>query len=119
MDESHRLLLVDDDPILLRAYRNFMAQRGFAVETAEDGKTALEIVARGGIEVVVSDVSMPEMDGLELLRAVRADDLDLPVILMTGEPRREAVVQAMEHGAFRYLIKPVDPVKLEEVILRA
>ena len=89
------------------------------VETASNGKEAAERVKAGSFDVIVSDISMPEMTGIEFLRAVRAHDLDVPVILMTGEPGLESAVRAVEYGAFRYLAKPVAAQELWETVLRA
>src|ERR1019366_1638169 len=84
-----RLLLVDDDPAIIRAYATTLARHGVTVETASNGKEAAERVKAGAFDVIVSDISMPEMTGIEFLRSVRAQDLDVPVILMTGraQPR--------------------------------
>jgi EAL domain-containing protein (putative c-di-GMP-specific phosphodiesterase class I) len=67
----------------------------------------------------VSDIQMPGIDGLALLRAIRANDLDVPVVFLTGSPRLETAIEAMEHGAFRYLIKPVAMNELLTVVERA
>src|SRR5262249_37091227 len=63
-------------------------------------------------DLVLSDIDMPGMNGMELLRAVRAHDLDVPVVLITGNPRLETAMLAVEHGALRYLVKPVEPALL-------
>lgn len=69
--------------------------------------------------MIVSDISMPGMTGIEFLRAVRAHDLDVPVILMTGAPDVESAVSAVEHGAFRYLAKPIASDELQQTVVRA
>jgi EAL domain-containing protein (putative c-di-GMP-specific phosphodiesterase class I) len=115
----HRVLLVDDEPTLLRAYELLLVRSGFHVETASNGKEAIAKVAETAYGTIVSDVSMPEMDGLEFLRAVRGHDLDVPVILMTGAPGVESAMRAVEYGAFRYLTKPVDRALLESTVRRA
>ncbi len=109
-----RLLLVDDDVSILRAYEKALGARGFTVDTAATGKQAVERVQAATFDVVVSDITMPEMTGLEFLKHVREHDLDVPVILMTGEPGLESAVRALEYGAFRYFVKPVDPEGLAE-----
>lgn len=85
-DDKKRILLVDDDAALLRGYKNALTLRGFSVETASDGSEALTRLGTTSFDVIVSDVSMPTMDGLEFLRAIRERDLDVPVVLMTGDP---------------------------------
>jgi EAL domain-containing protein (putative c-di-GMP-specific phosphodiesterase class I) len=114
-----RVLLVDDEPSVLRAYEMALSRQGAAVETAGNGKVAAELVKSGSFDVIVTDISMPEMTGLEFLEAVRAHDLDVPVILMTGQPDVQSAIRAVEHGAFRYLAKPVPVRKLWETVVRA
>jgi EAL domain-containing protein (putative c-di-GMP-specific phosphodiesterase class I) len=118
-DLKPRVLLVDDDAAVLRAYQKALSARGCNVETAANGRIALTLIQSVAFDAVVSDVSMPEVDGLEFLREVRRRDLDLPVILTTGEPRLDSAVQAIEYGVFRYLVKPVEPKALDEAVQRA
>jgi EAL domain-containing protein (putative c-di-GMP-specific phosphodiesterase class I) len=113
------ILLVDDEHAIARAYARTLGAAGFSVETAGDGREAAAAARDRSFDVIVSDIAMPEMSGLELLRAVREHDLDVPFVLMTGGPAVDSAVRAMEYGALRYLIKPVDPSELEEVVARA
>jgi EAL domain-containing protein (putative c-di-GMP-specific phosphodiesterase class I) len=101
-----RVLVVDDDPVVTRSLARVLRGAGFEVETADSGAAAIEHVRRSTFDVVVSDITMPEMDGIELLRAIRAHDLDLPVLLLTGAPALESAIGAVEYGAFKYLTKP-------------
>jgi EAL domain-containing protein (putative c-di-GMP-specific phosphodiesterase class I) len=117
--ESVRLLLVDDDPAVLRSYDALLTRQGMTVVAVADGKTAVERVKSQSFDVIVSDISMPEMSGIEFLRAVRAHDVDVPVILMTGEPSVESAMRAVEYGAFRYLAKPIQPQQFGETVLHA
>lgn len=114
-----RFLLVDDDPAIIRAYGSALSRHGATVETASNGKEAAERVKSGPFDVIISDISMPEMTGIEFLKAVRAYDLDVPVILMTGDPNLESAIRAVEYGAFRYLPKPVPGQELWETAIRA
>jgi EAL domain-containing protein (putative c-di-GMP-specific phosphodiesterase class I) len=113
------ILLVDDEQSIARAYARTLGAAGFSVETAGDGRAAAAAARDRDFDVIISDITMPEMNGLELLRAVREHDLDVPVVLMTGGPAIDSAVRAMEYGALRYLIKPIDPAELEEVVARA
>ena len=101
------VLVVDDDPNVVRALDRLL-RSSFDVITCRSGEDALDEVRRGGVTVVLSDIAMPGMDGLELLRAIRNDDPDLPVILITGAPKLETATQAIEYGVFRYIPKPFD-----------
>ncbi|HVZ87562.1 MAG TPA: EAL domain-containing protein [Polyangia bacterium] len=113
------VLLVDDERSIARAYARTLGAAGFAVEIAFDGKAAAAATRVRKFDVIVSDIAMPEMSGLDLLRAVREHDLDVPFVLMTGGPAVESAVRAVEYGALRYLIKPIDATDLEEVVTRA
>jgi EAL domain-containing protein (putative c-di-GMP-specific phosphodiesterase class I) len=117
--DAVRVLLVDDDVAVRRAYQRALARSGWSVETASNGKEGIECVKRASFDVILSDISMPEMDGLEFLRAVREQDLDVPVILLTGQPGLDSATRAVEYGAFRYLAKPVDLLVLRETASRA
>jgi EAL domain-containing protein (putative c-di-GMP-specific phosphodiesterase class I)/ActR/RegA family two-component response regulator len=103
-----RVLLVDDQADILRAYARWLTAAGFQVETADDGSTAADMAAKSSYDVIISDISMPGMTGVEMLRAVRERDLDVPVVLMTAQPAIESAMEAVELGALRYLPKPVD-----------
>lgn len=114
-----RVLLVDDDDSVLRAYATILARAGNQVEKASDGHEALRRVRSGAFDVIVSDIAMPRLSGLDFLRAVRERDLDVPVVLMTAGPELETAVKAVEYGALRYLAKPVNRTELVEAVRRA
>ena len=114
-----RILVVDDEPTLLRSVTRVLRAKGYIVECATDGQSAVQHFSTGAFDVVLSDIAMPGMDGLELLRSVRQKDLDIPVVLITGEPAVATAVKALEYGAFHYLTKPVELKELEEVIDKA
>lgn len=114
-----RILLVDDESDLLRAYRRALTGAGYQVETAGDGASAVETFQKGRFHAVVSDIAMPHMNGVQLLRAIREHDLDVPVILVTGEPSVETAIQALDYGALRYLVKPVDTSVLLQTVEQA
>jgi EAL domain-containing protein (putative c-di-GMP-specific phosphodiesterase class I) len=119
LNDEMRVLLVDDDPAVLRAYTSALSRQGAVVETAANGREAAERVTDGAFDVIVSDINMPEMSGIEFLKAVRARDLDVPIILMTGDPGLDSAVRAVEYGASRYLAKPVGAAALQEAVLHA
>lgn len=114
-----RVLLVDDDPALRRLIAEWLAENGFEVAVAGSGTEAYNRLGNSTYDVVLSDISMPGMTGLDLLRLVRGRDLDIPVVLMTGDPGLATAMQAVEHGAFRYVVKPVNFANLEELLQRA
>jgi len=114
-----RILVVDDDEPLGRALARQLSKAGYEVVVHHEGKTALEAARGGGFEAIVSDIEMPGLTGIELLRATRDHDRDLPVILITGAPAIGTAADAVEHGAFRYLIKPLDLTEFTQTVRRA
>ncbi len=117
--EPTRVLLVDDDPMVLRVYARVLAHAGLNVVTASGGQEALAQLSAKTFDVVLSDIAMPNMTGIDFLRTVRQGDLDVPVILMTAIPNVDTAVPAVEHGAFRYLLKPIEPDDLLQTVRRA
>jgi EAL domain-containing protein (putative c-di-GMP-specific phosphodiesterase class I)/ActR/RegA family two-component response regulator len=111
-----RVLIADDEVALLRVYKRALVGAGYAVDLASDGAQAIELVKLGEYDTIVCDIMMPKMDGLELLRAVRAHDLDVPVVLVTGDPALATAMRALEYGAFRYVPKPFDLDHLTSVV---
>jgi EAL domain-containing protein (putative c-di-GMP-specific phosphodiesterase class I) len=106
--ETPAILVVDDDVVLLRSMQRGLSMRGFNVTTAPHGHEAVAKIAAGQFEAIVCDIAMPDMDGIELLRTIRAHDLDVPVLLVTGQPTLDSALRAMDFGAFQYLLKPID-----------
>jgi len=113
------ILVVDDEDALRRAYARTLEEAGFEVAQAATGQEALGLLGSRGFDTIVSDITMPGMTGVELLRAVRQHDRDVPVILVTGNPSVDSATQAVEHGALRYLVKPIGKGVLAETVERA
>jgi len=118
-DEEPAILLVDDDEKVLTVLQRALESLPMSVRVAGDGASALSLLAEQRFDAVVSDIVMPGMNGLKLLHAVREHDLDLPVVLMTGNPDLKTATLAVEYGAFQYLIKPVAIERLRIVVARA
>lgn len=113
------VLVVDDDPIVSRVMLTMLKAAGIGAESVSGGRDALARIQQQQFDVIVSDVDMPGGGGLELLRAVRAIDLDLPIILVTGVPDVRSAAKALEYGAFRYLMKPIDFASLIDNVRKA
>ncbi|HEX6275982.1 MAG TPA: response regulator [Polyangiaceae bacterium] len=114
-----RVLLVDDNPSLRRVFVRALSRSGFVVVEVANGAEAMTLVPEGDFDVVVSDVRMPDMDGVELLTHIRDHDADLPVLLMSGDPDLETAMKAVKFGAFEYLAKPVPLSGLEASVTKA
>jgi len=116
-DKNLKILVVDDFSTMRRIIRNLLKELGFTnVDEAEDGVVALQKLKAGSFEFVVSDWNMPNMTGIELLRAIRADATlkHLPVIMVTAEAKKENIIEAAQAGANGYVVKPFTSATLEE-----
>ena len=116
---QRRVMVVDDDPVSRRALQRSIRRVGCAVLAAENGQHACELLSRYDVDAVVTDVSMPVVDGLRLLEQIHERDEEIPVILITGKPSLMTVMRAMERRAFGFLAKPCDPNVLKDHVLRA
>ena len=117
--EVGKLLFVDDNAGLLRVFTKALQDSGYEVTACKNGHAALVAFDDKSFDVVVSDVSMPGLNGVELMRIIRERDLDVPVILLSGANNPEIATRAVELGAFEYLEKPIAVQKLREVIQTA
>lgn len=116
-DKNLKFLVVDDMSTMRRIVRSILKELGFDnVEEAEDGNDALSKLRAGKFDFVVSDWNMPNLDGLEMLKAIRADDKlkSLPVMLVTAEAKKENIIEAAKAGASGYVVKPFTAAVLEE-----
>lgn len=116
-DKNLKFLVVDDFSTMRRIVRNLLKELGFSnVEEAEDGAIALRKLQDGNFDFVVSDWNMPNMDGLTMLKSVRADEAlkKLPVLMVTAESKRENIIAAAQAGASGYIVKPFTAATLEE-----
>jgi len=107
-NERNKILLVDDEEDFLVASSQALRRRGLDVDVAPNGVTALEMVDKGEYDVVVLDVKMPDIDGIEIFRIIREKLPDLPVILLTGHASLDDAFQTSRDGIADYLSKPID-----------
>ncbi|MFC5756217.1 MULTISPECIES: sigma-54-dependent transcriptional regulator [unclassified Rhizobium] len=116
-----QILVVEDDPVQRRLLKNAIERSGHVVHQAENGRIGLEMVKRdpGLFNVIVLDLMMPEMTGLEFLEALHDFGTQIPVIVQTGQGGIETVVQAMRAGAFDFVVKPVSPERINTSISNA
>lgn len=114
-----RVLVADDDEAIQRIFGRVLQNAGYDVETASTGVEALKHIESGPIDVLIADIAMPELSGLELLRRVRQVAPSLPVILVTGAPAIESAMEAIEYSVFRYITKPVEREQLLELVEKA
>ena len=120
MSESTKYILaVDDEPSMLRLLEISLRQAGYQPLTAKDGREALEVIRTRNVDCVVTDLHMPRMDGLQLLKEIRQTETALPVIIVTAQGEIKSAIEAMKHGASDYILRPFDLEALELAIKRA
>jgi two-component system, NtrC family, response regulator AtoC len=119
LTELKRILAVDDEPSMRRLLEISLKQAGYQPLLAADGREALGLLKQGGIDLVVSDLHMPGMGGLKLLETMRADGMEIPVIIVTAQGEIATAVAAMKLGASDYILRPFDLETLEIAIDRA
>ncbi len=110
---SDTVLIVEDDAATRRLYKFLLSNGGYLVLEAEDGMAAVEVLQRHHCDLVITDMNMPRMDGLDLIRAIRKDFGDIHIILITAFGTPDTQKQAMRLGANDYLAKPFDFDELE------
>jgi DNA-binding NtrC family response regulator len=113
-----KILVVDDEQQMRLAMGETLRRAGYATSEAGSGPDALGLFSKGSYDLVVSDIRMPEMDGIELLSHLRATNPDVPVVMVTAFGTIGDAVEAMKRGAADYLLKPFSPDYLEEVVAR-
>ena len=114
-----RILVVDDEANVLLAFEEILGELGHEVITARRAEAALEFVDSEPVDLVILDIRLPGMDGLEALRKIRQSRAALPVIVMTGRGTMETAVEATRRGAFEYHLKPFDPAEMLRTVEKA
>src|SRR5687767_11484197 len=104
--KSARILVVDDEKVIREILCEFLAMEGFVVRGVEDGEKALAELRLRPYDMVISDLKMPKLSGLELLERIRAEKLDVVAVIMTGFGTVETAIEAMKKGAYDYILKP-------------
>jgi response regulator RpfG family c-di-GMP phosphodiesterase len=111
--DNPRILVVDDEKVIREILSDFLKEEGYFVNTVEDGNAAIEELHRASYNLVISDLKMPKMGGLELVQKITEESLPVLTIIMTGFGTVETAIEAMKRGAYDYILKPF---KVEEVV---
>ncbi len=115
----HKILVADDDELLRTFLKNALSRKNFEVQLAKNGQEALQLLQNQDFDLLITDLKMPELNGLELLKSAKQADPDLMVIMVTAHGSVENAVEAIKAGAFNYLIKPFSLDALETLIEKA
>ncbi|MBI3768101.1 MAG: sigma-54-dependent Fis family transcriptional regulator [Deltaproteobacteria bacterium] len=116
LHDRYRVLVVEDDPDIRRILQLFLSERDFAVTTAESATAALDALAAAPVDLILSDVRMPGMSGIELLHHIKGQDPDVQLVLMTAYSSVKDAVEAIQAGATDYIEKPIDFRRLERIL---
>ena len=108
MNEKLHILIVDDDRMMAKTLRDILRVKGHEAEVVYSGPEALKKLAGNSFDCILSDIKMPEVNGVELYRAIKARQPDLPVVLMTAYSTDKLVKEGLEEGAIAALTKPLD-----------
>jgi EAL domain-containing protein (putative c-di-GMP-specific phosphodiesterase class I) len=114
-----RVLVIDDEPLMQKLMARLLRSRGYEVFVAGGDNETAAVIARGGYDLVITDLHMPQLNGVSVLRLVRDKDPDLPVILVTAAPTTETAISAVKLRATAYLTKPIDANKLADEVQQA
>jgi DNA-binding response OmpR family regulator len=112
---SERILVIEDDPSILRGLQLNLTMEGYAVRSAADGETGLQLARSERFDLLVVDVMLPRLGGLELIRELRRDDADLPVMILSAKGQETDKVAGLQLGADDYMVKPFS---LKELLAR-
>lgn len=119
LPSREQILVVDDEANIRRVLSAQLAREGYEVHTAEDGEQALGVLREHHIDLVITDLRMPKVDGMEVLRNALEMDPDLPVVILTAHGTVDNAVEALKTGAFDYITKPFDQAELKAIVRKA
>ncbi len=110
------ILIIEYDPAILRVVKDNFATRGYRVKTARNGEEGLEAALNSGPDLIILDIMLPKINGFEICRAVRAEKLDMPILMLTAKGQEEDIIRGLELGADDYITKPFS---IRELLARA
>jgi DNA-binding NtrC family response regulator len=117
--EKKKALVIDDEQIVLESVSALLTDEGFEVDVSLDGRQGLDWAIERNYDIVLTDIRMPDIGGMKVLRDVKRINPTLPVIMITGYASIESAVQAMKLGAAEYIEKPFEPEQLLDAVSRA
>ena len=119
MQKSERILIVDDEKVALKNLEHVIKKEGYEVVATQSGQNALRILEEQKFNVVLTDLKMEKVDGMQILRRCRELYPDIEVIMITGYATLESAVESMKHGAFYYIAKPFRLDEVRKVVAEA
>ncbi len=113
-----RILVVDDEPSIRKALQMGLSSKEVEVDVADDGKTGVELGSRGHYDVVIADLCLPDLDGLEVVQRIRKQSPEVVSIIISGDPRRDNFAKAKRHEITVFLEKPLDLRSVKDAVAR-
>jgi DNA-binding NtrC family response regulator len=115
---NKHILIVDDDPLVRRSLSEFLTIEGFTVSSAGSAKEAISLLKDYTADIVITDIKMPEIDGIQFMKQLKQLNPETPIILMTGYGSIDSAVEAMKEGAYDYITKPIIDNEIRIIIER-
>lgn len=112
---NEEILVIDDSPTLRKLLRFYLKKKGYSVHEAHNGKVGLDYIAREAFDLIILDMNMPVMNGLEVLETLKREGFSVPILILSADKEEESKAAGIAFGASYYLTKPFKP---EEVIAR-
>src|SRR5438270_5297732 len=119
LPEKKQVLIVDDEPNLRKILSAQLTRDGYDVMIAEDGEQGLSMLKEHHIDMVITDLKMPKVDGMTLLKEALREDPELPIVMITAHGTVDTAVEALKSGAFDYLTKPFDKDEVRQIVAKA
>ena len=113
-----KVLIIEDDPLVLKGFETILKQDGYDIQTSDNGKKALELIEKENFDIVLTDLNMDDISGIDVLKNVKKVSPDIPVIVITGYESMDTAITALRAGAYDYLIKPCQEIDLKTTIKR-
>ena len=119
MENTKKILIVDDEASMRRNIVDYLSMKGYSLLEAESGEEAIEIITSTPLDLIILDINLPKMSGLDVLKLTKKDNPDLPCLLLTAYGTSDKAIKAMKLGAFDYLEKPFELDEFQMIIERA
>ncbi|HEU0228324.1 MAG TPA: sigma 54-interacting transcriptional regulator, partial [Arachidicoccus soli] len=117
--EEQTLLIIDDDVDICSLLERYFKRKGFKVKFSFNGQGGLKLLKEGGVDIVLSDFRLPDMDGFEVIKAVKTVDSSIPVIVITGYSDVNQAIKSIQLGAYEYVTKPIYPEEILSLVNEA
>lgn len=119
MSSKAKVLVIDDEPVILKSCDKILSEEGYEIQAVQTGAEGLQKLAEEKFDIVLTDLMMPEISGMDILKRIMESSLDIIVIMITGYSTVQTAVEAMRLGAYDYIPKPFTPEELVEAVDRA